>query len=71
MLPAGLGEPFFDTIEGLLSHAIFAIPAIKGVSFGNGFEAARLFGSQNNDVFVDEQGHTQTNHAGGGHRGHE
>ena len=64
-LAAGLGEPFFDTIEGLLSHAMFAIPAIKGISFGNGFEAARLFGSQNNDVFVDEQGHTQTNHAGG------
>ena len=64
-LPAGLGEPFFDTIEGLLARAIFAIPAVKGVAFGNGFEATRLFGSENNDSFLDETGRTATNHAGG------
>ena len=61
----GLGEPFFDSLESLISHAIFAIPAVKGIAFGNGFEAARLFGSVNNDSFVDEKGTTKTNHAGG------
>lgn len=64
-VPAGLGEPFFDSVESVMSHLLFSIPAIKGVEFGNGFEAARLSGSQNNDPIVDPQGHTGTNNAGG------
>lgn len=64
-LPIGLGEPFFDSVESQLAHALFSIPAVKGVEFGNGFEAASLFGSQNNDAIINEQGKTATNHAGG------
>ncbi len=64
-LPAGLGEPFFDSVESLLSHAVFAIPAIRGIEFGTGFAAARMFGSQHNDAIEDIQGRTRTNHAGG------
>lgn len=50
-LPAGLGEPWFDTVEGLLSHALFSIPAVKGVSFGDGFDFADQRGSLANDPF--------------------
>jgi chorismate synthase len=64
-LPAGLGEPFFDSAESLLSHAVFAIPAVKGVEFGDGFAASRRRGSEVNDAFADASGRTQTNHAGG------
>jgi chorismate synthase len=64
-LPLGLGEPFFDSVESLLSHAVFAIPAIRGIEFGTGFAAARMFGSQHNDAIEDLQGTTRTNHAGG------
>lgn len=64
-LPTGLGEPFFDSVESLIAHAMFAIPAVKGVEFGTGFQSARLFGSENNDSILDEQGTTRTNHAGG------
>ncbi len=64
-LPAGLGEPFFDSAESLLSHAVFAIPAVRGIEFGTGFAAARLFGVEHNDRIVDAQGSTATNHAGG------
>jgi chorismate synthase len=64
-LPAGLGEPFFDSAESLISHAVFAIPAIRGVEFGTGFAAARMFGSQHNDAILDNTGKTRTNHAGG------
>ncbi len=64
-LPLGLGEPFWDSVESLLSHAAFAIPAVRGVEFGTGFAAARMFGSQHNDAIDDLQGHTRTNHAGG------
>jgi len=64
-LPAGLGEPFFDSVESLVSHAVFAIPAIKGIEFGDGFGACRLRGSQVNDALDDVQGRTRTNHAGG------
>jgi len=64
-IPIGLGEPFFDSIESLVSHIIFAIPGIKGIEFGNGFAAASLNGSDNNDVFVDDKGKTQTNNSGG------
>ncbi len=64
-LPAGLGEPFFDSAESLLSHAVFAIPAIRGVEFGTGFAAARMYGSEHNDAIEDMTGKTRTNHAGG------
>ena len=64
-LPIGLGEPFWDSVESLIAHAIFAIPAVRGVEFGTGFAAARMFGSEHNDAIEDMQGHTRTNHAGG------
>lgn len=64
-LPVGLGEPYFDSIESVLSHILFAIPAVKGVEFGAGFAAAKMFGSQHNDAIENMQGKTRTNHAGG------
>jgi len=66
-VPVGLGEPVFDTLEGDLSKALFAIPAIKGVEFGSGFSAARKRGSENNDPFTIKNGKivTTTNNAGG------
>jgi chorismate synthase len=64
-LPAGLGEPFFDSVESLLGHAVFSIPAIRGIEFGTGFPAARMYGSEHNDPIVDKDGRTKTNHAGG------
>jgi chorismate synthase len=64
-LPAGLGEPFFDSAESLISHAVFAIPAIRGIEFGTGFASARMFGSDHNDAIEDMAGKTRTNHAGG------
>lgn len=64
-VPLGLGEPFFDSAESLLAHAVFAIPAIKGVEFGAGFAASRMRGSESNDEIVDASGRTRTNHAGG------
>ncbi len=64
-LPVGLGEPFFDSVESQLAHVAFAIPAVKGVEFGAGFAAARMFGSQHNDAIEDIEGKTRTNHAGG------
>ena len=64
-VPVGLGEPFFDSVESVLSHMMFAIPAIKGIEFGAGFGAARMKGSECNDLFIDIGGKTQTNYAGG------
>ena len=66
-VPAGLGEPVFDTLEGDLAKAFFAIPAVKGVEFGSGFSAAAKRGSQNNDPFTIRNGKivTVTNNAGG------
>jgi chorismate synthase len=64
-LPTGLGEPFFDSVESVLSHAVFAIPAVRGIEFGTGFAAANMFGSQHNDWITNMDGHTATNHAGG------
>jgi len=61
---AGLGEPFFDSVEAVLSHMIFSIPAIKGIEFGAGFGAARMKGSEHNDNLVSTDGTTETNHAG-------
>lgn len=64
-LPIGLGEHFFDSAESLLAHAVFAIPAVKGVEFGAGFAAAKMFGVDHNDAIEDATGKTRTNHAGG------
>jgi chorismate synthase len=64
-LPIGLGEPFFDSAESLLSHAVFSIPAVKGIEFGAGFAAAKMFGSVHNDALIDADGATATNNAGG------
>lgn len=64
-LPIGLGEPFFDSVESVISHAVFAIPAVKGIEFGAGFASAAMFGSDHNDAIIDVEGTTQTNYAGG------
>lgn len=66
-VPAGLGEPLFDTLDGDLAKALLAIPAVKGVEFGAGFDAARKRGSENNDPFILKGGKivTSTNNAGG------
>ncbi len=64
-VPAGWGEPFFDSAESLLSHLLFAIPAVKGVEFGDGFAAADRSGSERNDLLLDADGGTATNHEGG------
>lgn len=66
-LPAGVGEPWFDTLEGVLAHGLFSIPAIKGVQFGAGFDLADMKGSEANDAFeaVDGKVITLTNNNGG------
>ena len=64
-VPVGLGEPFFDSVESCISHLVFSIPGIKGIEFGAGFAAAKMRGSEHNDCFIDAQGCTATNHAGG------
>jgi chorismate synthase len=64
-VPVGLGEPFFDSLESTLSHMVFSIPAMKGIEFGSGFEAARMTGSEHNDNIIDTSGKTETNYAGG------
>ena len=71
-LPAGLGEPFWDSVESLLAHAMFAIPGVRGVEFGDGFAAARMKGSAHNDPFDLAETHhglrltpSASNHAGG------
>ena len=61
----GLGEPFFDSVESLAAHLLFSVPAVKGVEFGAGFEAARMRGSEHNDPIISADGTTATNHAGG------
>jgi chorismate synthase len=66
-VPAGLGEPLFNNLDGELAKALFAIPAVKGVEFGAGFAAAKMKGSANNDPFAVKNGKivTTTNNAGG------
>ena len=64
-LSAGLGEPFFDSVESLLGHIVFAIPAVRGIEFGTGFAAAKMFGIEHNDPIENKDGRTRTNHAGG------
>ena len=55
-LPAGVGEPWFDSIESLISHAVFGIPAVKGIEFGAGFSICDMLGSAANDSFVIKDG---------------
>lgn len=66
-LPAGLGEPWFDTLEGMLSHAVFSVPAVKGVEFGLGFGFGTARGSEANDAFAMDGGRviTKANNNGG------
>ena len=66
-VPAGLGEPWFDSVESRLSHIVFSVPGIKGVEFGSGFGFANLRGSEANDAFraIDGRVVTATNHNGG------
>ncbi len=64
-LPLGLGDPFFNSVESLLAHAIFSIPGVKSISFGLEKEASTCLGSQYNDVIIDNQGRTMTNNSGG------
>jgi chorismate synthase len=60
-----VGEPFFNSTESAISHLVFSIPAIKGIEFGSGFASAAMKGSEHNDPFIDEDGRTATNNAGG------
>lgn len=62
---AGIGEPFFNSVESKIAHLLFSVPAVKGVEFGAGFGVARSFGTENNDRIIDPEGHTSTNNDGG------
>lgn len=62
-MPVGIGEPFFDSIESKISHAVFSIPGVRGIEFGDGFAAARMRGSEHNDPI--ENGRPAKNGAGG------
>lgn len=64
-VPIGLGEPFFDSVESVISHAIFSMPGVRGVEFGEGFAATLKKGSQHNDPIIEEDGRCATNNAGG------
>ena len=64
-LRPGAGEPFFDSVESLVAHLLFSVPAVKGVEFGAGFAGARMRGSEYNDRILDAAGRTATNHDGG------
>ena len=66
-LPAGVGEPMFDGLEGAIAKAVFGVPAVKGIEFGAGFALAAMRGSRANDAFCYQNGHvvTETNHCGG------
>ncbi len=63
-LPAGLGEPFFDSVESVISHGIFSIPGVRGIEFGDGFRAAAMSGSEHNDPY-GQNGKPVRNGAGG------
>ena len=64
-IPVGLGEPFFNSVESVISHLAFSVPGIKAIEFGVGFKAATMFGSKFNDKIIDENGTTDTNNSGG------
>lgn len=61
----GLGEPFFDSVESVISHLMFSIPGVKGIEFGDGFEGTKSRGSERNDVIINGEGKTKTNNDGG------
>lgn len=64
-MPVGIGNPFFDTLESMISHIVFSVPGIRGIEFGDGFRAAGMRGSEHNDPIVDVSGRTSKNGAGG------
>lgn len=66
-IPAGIGDPFFNSVESVLAHLIFSVPAVKGIEFGKGFEMAKLRGSETNDAYYYEgdEVKTRTNNNGG------
>ncbi len=66
-VPAGVGEPWFDSVESMLAHALFSVPAVKGIEFGMGFAFADMYGSEANDAFAVREGKiiTKTNNNGG------
>ena len=64
-VPAGLGEPFFNSLESEIAHLAFSIPGVRGIEFGDGFSSAAMKGSQHNDCFTNAAGDTATNGAGG------
>ena len=65
-LPAGIGEPFFNSLESQIAHIVFAIPGIKGIEFGAGFEGCvNLSGSEFNDLIIDKSGKTDKNNNAG------
>ena len=64
-VPIGLGEPFYDSVESMIAHMVFSIPAMKGIEFGSGFAAADMKGSEHNDNIIDAAGRTETNNAAG------
>ena len=64
-LPVGLGEPFFGSVESLISHAVFSIPGVRGIEFGDGFRASRMRGSEHNDPISAHDGSCSRNGAGG------
>ena len=64
-LPAGLGEPFFDSVESVISQVVFSIPSVKGIEFGAGFLSAKLRGSEYNDPIINVEGYTLSNNCGG------
>lgn len=60
-MPVGIGEPFFDSLESVISHAVFSVPGIKGIEFGSGFAASKMRGSLHNDEYYYENGEVKTN----------
>ncbi len=64
-VPKALGEPFFNSVESLIAHGIFSIPAVRGIEFGAGFSHSKLKGSETNDLIEDKDGKTKTNYCGG------
>jgi chorismate synthase len=64
-IPVGWGEPFFNSVESTIAHLAFAIPGVKGIEFGLGFESSKITGSKMNDLFINKNGKTSTNNSGG------
>lgn len=64
-IPKSLGEPFFDSVESIISHLVFSVGGVRGIEFGSGFENSRMKGSRCNDMIIDEYGKTLTNNCGG------